>query len=266
MLEIQEPDPLISDFKELLVDLRDRLEPRFRAIENDMRALQARSSRPPVGIGGVPEGESIGALVTRDSRFLTLQTAGRGIAQVTVNRRLVETKSTIVLSPTLKPGTQVLPVAPLPGPAPVLADLIPSRLMSEGNLMFVRAKAPHPIAGVQVHQGDVKAEGDLALETITLAPSTLAIWIAASRQALRDVAGLQLLINSELLYAVKTLEEKEILNGDGSEGHVLGILPQATVLLPTTGDRRWMRLPARSDSLPRKVSKRPASSCILPIG
>jgi hypothetical protein len=231
-------DQVIDSFRDLLDGQQTMLEPRLNRIENDVRHLSERASRPPILLGGLSgDGETVGGLVTKDSRFAALQTAGRGIARIDVARRLTETKSTVVLGTTLKPGVQTLPIAPLlPGPPPALADLIPQRVMSEGGVQFVRQTAPRPIASAQIHQGDVKAEGALALETITLAPATLAIWIPASRQALRDVAGLTLLINSELLYAVKTLEEKEVLNGDGTEGHLTGILPLAPALAPTAGD------------------------------
>jgi HK97 family phage major capsid protein len=108
--------------------------------------------------------------------------------------------------------------------------------MTEGTLMVVRQKSPHAVAGVQVLEGDVKAEGTLTFESLTITPATLAIWVAASRQALRDVAGLSMIIDNSLIYAVEVLEEQEILNGDGTPGHLHGIMPQAPALAAVTRD------------------------------
>jgi HK97 family phage major capsid protein len=230
MHESTEVVEALDDFRASITDLKSNLVGRIQKLEQRAFRFAGSSDGPTI------DGESIGALVVKDSRFKTLAEAGRGIAQVHLNRRLV-TKSTVTIGPSLKPGIEVFPsIAELPGPAPTVADLIGQRPLGEGTLQFVRQKAPHPVAGVQVNQGDVKAEGDLSFETVTISPATLAIWIPASRQALRDVAGLSLLINSELLYAVKILEENEILNGDGSQGHLTGILPAATAMPPTAGD------------------------------
>lgn len=234
-----EDQELIGEFQQIADGTLTRFDGKLNEFKSEMkREMRQNAARPPGAMlpaGGVRESESVGALVAKDSRFQTLQAAGRGIAQVGVNRRLIETKAAVVMGAALMPGTQTSPIAPLPGPALTVADFIPQRPMTEGSLQFVRQLSPRVVAGLQVAQGDVKTEGTLVTEMVELSPATLAVWIPASRQALRDVGGLQLLIDSELLYAIRTLEEAEILNGVGA-GHLTGILPLAPAQAPTAGD------------------------------
>jgi hypothetical protein len=75
-------------------------------------------------------------------------------------------------------------------------------------LQVVRQKnRATPGAAIQLHEGDVKAEQTVDFSTGQLVPETLAAWIPVSRQAAMDVAGLQALINTELLYLVTHQKE-----------------------------------------------------------
>lgn len=53
---------------------------------------------------------------------------------------------------------------------------------------------------------------------------TIAHWEAAHRNIIQDVPQLQTTINNELLYGLALVEDDEILNGDGTGEHLLGIL------------------------------------------
>jgi HK97 family phage major capsid protein len=52
----------------------------------------------------------------------------------------------------------------------------------------------------------------------------------ASKQILDDFAQLQSMIDAEMRYGLKYVEEQEILFGDGTGAHLHGIVPQATAL------------------------------------
>jgi HK97 family phage major capsid protein len=65
--------------------------------------------------------------------------------------------------------------------------------------------------------------------TLTSAPVvTIAHWLAASRQILSDAPALAGYIDSRLTYGLKYLEQEEILNGDGTGGHLGGLMTNAT--------------------------------------
>lgn len=57
---------------------------------------------------------------------------------------------------------------------------------------------------------------------------TIAHMFKASVQVLSDFPQLQSLINAELQYGLKYVEEQEILFGDGTGNHLEGIIPQAS--------------------------------------
>src|SRR5262249_3195377 len=106
------------------------------------------------------------------------------------------------------------------------------RPIDGGMVQYVRQKGPGPIAAVQVAEGDLKTEGSFVWETVTVGPVTIAIWVAASRQVLQDVPGLESVINNELLWAVRLCEEDEILNGPGTAGHLAGLMGIAASVTP----------------------------------
>jgi HK97 family phage major capsid protein len=51
-----------------------------------------------------------------------------------------------------------------------------------------------------------------------------------------DIPALRQLIDTQLIAAIKTLEEYEILRGDGTTGHLSGILPAATAVTADAAD------------------------------
>jgi HK97 family phage major capsid protein len=159
----------------------------------------------------------------------------RGSAKVGVPGRVPVTKALIVMDANLKPGVQSSGVAPLPQAALALATVIPSTPLREGTLQTVRQKGTHAAAGIQILQGDQKAEGTVQFATVQLVPETLACWVPVSRQAVQDVDGLAAFIDGELMYAVKLLEEDQILNGTSTfatpvAGQLFGLNTNASVV------------------------------------
>ena len=79
-----------------------------------------------------------------------------------------------------------------------------------------------------VSEGATKPESDITYEREDVPVRTIAHWIHATRQVLADFPQLQTLINGPLSYGLKIVEENEILLGDGTGEHILGLIPQAT--------------------------------------
>lgn len=75
--------------------------------------------------------------------------------------------------------------------------------------------------------GALKNKSELTYTLSTAPVRTLAHYMKASRQILDDVPALQSEINNRLLYGLALEEEREILTGDGLQGRLLGLLPQA---------------------------------------
>ena len=211
---------------ELTAALEQKFEQRLR------RLMEAGAQLP--GGDGAPVGNSLGALIAKSADVRSFASSRmRGAAQVSVPGRLV-TKATIT-STMAGPGVQSIPPGGLPQSALSVADLIPAYPALEGMVQVIRQNGLHPVAGIQANEGDVKAEGNIVFTTITLPCETLACWVPASRQVLMDVAALQGIIDSELTYSIRVLEDAEILNGAGAD-HLQGIVPLAVPIAPVTGD------------------------------
>jgi HK97 family phage major capsid protein len=90
-----------------------------------------------------------------------------------------------------------------------------------------------------VSEGALKPESNITYELKTIPVRTLAHWIRASKQVLADFPQLETLIDGRLSMGLKVVEENELLYGDGTGIHLLGLVPQATAYntaLNTAGD------------------------------
>lgn len=83
-------------------------------------------------------------------------------------------------------------------------------------------------AGPQNGEGTAKPESGLSFEKKTSPVETIAHWIPASRQVLADAPQLQGLIDGRLRYGLKLKEDAALLYGNGTNGNLLGLVPQAT--------------------------------------
>lgn len=73
-----------------------------------------------------------------------------------------------------------------------------------------------------------KPESDLAFELDSAKIATIAHWIRASKQVLRDASMLQAYINGRLMYGLKLKEEAQLLKGSGVGLNINGLYTQAT--------------------------------------
>lgn len=79
-----------------------------------------------------------------------------------------------------------------------------------------------------VSEGATKPESNITYERQDVPVRTIAHWIRATRQVLADFPQLASLINGRLTFGLKIKEEDELLLGDGTGEHILGLIPQAT--------------------------------------
>jgi HK97 family phage major capsid protein len=76
-------------------------------------------------------------------------------------------------------------------------------------------------------EGITKPKSDMTTTRASETAETIAHWIAASKQILQDIPQLRAIIDGEMRYGVKLAEEEELLNGDGTAGHLDGLMNQA---------------------------------------
>lgn len=79
-----------------------------------------------------------------------------------------------------------------------------------------------------VAEGALKPQSDYQFELKTWPVRTLAHWVVASKQILDDVPALMSIIDQELVFGVKDVEDSQLLNGSGSGADLLGIAVNAT--------------------------------------
>ncbi|MEX6119789.1 phage major capsid protein [Providencia hangzhouensis] len=79
-----------------------------------------------------------------------------------------------------------------------------------------------------VPENTAKPYSDIKFEPKITAVTTIAHLFKASKQILDDFSQLQSLVDAEMRYGLKFVEEQEILFGDGSGAHLHGIIPQAS--------------------------------------
>ncbi len=120
-----------------------------------------------------------------------------------------------------------------PQPTLTLIDLLQSIPVSAGSFEYMQLQYVNS-AAVQVSEGDLKAEAAPTFVPKTANISTVAHWVRASNQVLADSPALENQLSNLLTYGVSAKVEKEVLNGTGATGYMEGILPQATVFVPST--------------------------------
>lgn len=114
-----------------------------------------------------------------------------------------------------------------PKTALAVRDLLPVVQVSSGSVEYPKL-ASYTNASAMVAEGDTKPESAMTIDLVSTPIRTLAHWIPASRQILSDAPQLQDIINTELIYGLKYVEDNQLLNGGGTGQDLHGIVPQAT--------------------------------------
>lgn len=110
-----------------------------------------------------------------------------------------------------------------------IRDLIPSIPTSTGAVEFMRQNVFTNNAGPQNGEFTAKGKSEITWELVQLAGSTIAHWVAASRQALADAPMLRSLIDVDLDYGLQLESDKQLLSGTGTGGDMTGLLVDADI-------------------------------------
>ena len=109
-----------------------------------------------------------------------------------------------------------------------IRDLIAPGKTDSNSIEYVRETGFTNGAKAQANEGDLKGQSDLQFADETVTARTLAHWVKASRQILDDASQLESYIGGRLMYGLKLVEDRQLLNGDGLNGNLKGIVPQAS--------------------------------------
>lgn len=127
-----------------------------------------------------------------------------------------------IVEPHRLPGIDVAPKQRL-----FIRDLIAPGKTQSPAIFWVQQTGFTNKAAV-VPENTTKPYSDIEFATKITPVTTVAHMFKASKQILDDFSQLQSLVDAEMRYGLKFVEEQEILFGDGSGAHLHGIIPQAS--------------------------------------
>jgi HK97 family phage major capsid protein len=119
-------------------------------------------------------------------------------------------------------------------PDVILRDLLTVIPTTSGSIDYAKQTArtnnARPVA-----EGTTKPYSDYTWGRVSTPVRTLAHLAKLTRQAMDDAPQLQGEVDAEMRYGLALAEDAQILNGDGSNENLLGLMPQATAYALPTG-------------------------------
>lgn len=111
---------------------------------------------------------------------------------------------------------------------PVIRDLLTVLSVSSNSIEWAREDVFTNKAGAPSSENAVRPESDITFTKETTPVVTIGHWIPVSRQILSDAPALRSHIDMRMTQGLKIKESQEILFGDGTNGRLHGLYPQAT--------------------------------------
>jgi HK97 family phage major capsid protein len=216
----------------------ERREAELATLKARTLEIEQKMSHRPRGdfeSGSDPVGDLAQLIVSSDNAQAFLS-KGIPSTKIEVPARLMKTAivNATGQNQPLVPAQRGPRIVSAPERALTIRDLFTSVEVSSNLIEFCKENSFTNNAGPQYDaspgstEGALKPESALTFVLATAAVATLAHWIPASRQVLSDAPMLQRYLDDRLLYGLKLAEENEFLNGDGTSGHILGLVGQAT--------------------------------------
>lgn len=214
-----------------ITDLKDQVDEALTLMnEAKTRLDEVEQKQARRGDDGQVEQKSLGQQMYESEQFKSFaenpRTGGRAtlhVKDITSATTAAPGSAGALTTPQVVPGI----VAP-PNQILHIRDLIASGTTNSNSIEYIRETGFTNSAAAQTAEGALKAKSDLQFDDETVAVRTLAHWVKASRQILDDAAQLESYIGGRLMYGLKLVEDRQLLNGDGLTGNLKGIIPQAT--------------------------------------
>lgn len=202
----------------------------LRKASEDLKAQLGEVEQHVAGknhLGDAAAALSLGATVAKSDKLAAfakdvVAANQKGRLSIEVKSALLSTDVPGVVEPMRLPGVLEQPKQRL-----FIRDLIASGRTTSPAIFWVQQTGFTNAAKV-VAEGTAKPYSNIAFDTKITPVTTIAHMFKASKQILDDFAQLQSLIDKEMRFGLKYVEEQEILFGDGTGGHLHGIVPQAT--------------------------------------
>jgi HK97 family phage major capsid protein len=200
-------------------------------LTSQLMEIEQKLARRPGG-GGAVEQKSLGEIfVENEGVKALLDSTKRGRANVTIDTKTILSASgswgatASVTNSLVAPDRQDL--VSLPMRQMTVRDLVAPGQTSSNAIEYAVQVARTNNAAV-VAENTTKAYSNYTWDLRNFPVRTIAHLVKASRQILDDAPGLRSTIDAEMRYGLEFAEEAELLYGDGTGVHLLGIVPQAT--------------------------------------
>ena len=207
-----------------------------KAADAQSKAIDARLTeieQKVVRRGGASQpasGKSWGETITEAAEFKSLvEHGGRGRARIEIDTKTVNviTSGSTLGGPLVTPDYRPDMAVALPQRRLTIRGLLAPGETSGNVVYYPRMTARQNNAAVVAELAQ-KPRSDFSMEQATAPVRTIAHLLDVSRQAFDDAPALRSLIDAEMTYGLNLTEEGELLSGDGSGEHILGLLPQAS--------------------------------------
>lgn len=198
-----------------------------RLTEIEQKVARRGGGDPP------PQLKSLGQIVIDDEKVKSLMALKNGQARLTIELKDMFSGSTL-WGGGASPTTSLViadrqPIVPPPMRQLVVRDLLtPGSTTSNAIEYPVETDNPATTGAAVVSEGARKPQTNLSFDLKSVPVRTVAHYSKASRQIMDDAPMLQSYIDGRLRYGLSYVEENELLYGDGTGQHLLGIIPQAT--------------------------------------
>lgn len=209
----------------------EKVEKSLDKLNTELTELAAKSAN---GLNGPQNVKTLGQLAAESEVCKTYRGGIAELAQMAgplFGKTAVTSASAsagALIDPYRVPGIVMDPDEPL-----TVRDLFSAVSISTNAIEWVKEKVFTNNAGYQTAEGAAKPESGLTFEKMTSAVATLAHWIPASRQVLSDAPQLRGIIDGKLRTGLKLKEDEQLLFGDGLNGNLHGIVPQAVAYSST---------------------------------
>jgi HK97 family phage major capsid protein len=188
-------------------------------IQQRLLALEQKSVAEPQP---ALQAKSVGQTVIESDQMKGLSASGAGKVRIGVKAITSLGTAGVGVVVQRQPGVIQEPLMRL-----TIRDLLSPGRTSSNMIEYIRENVFTNSADV-VSEGTLKPESTITFERADVGVKTIAHWMQATRQILADFPQLSSLIDGRLRYGLQLVEEREILLGDGTGEHLLGIIPQAT--------------------------------------
>jgi HK97 family phage major capsid protein len=215
----------------------DTMEAAVKSVQAELQRIATLSN----GTNAPNVQKSIGAQFVESVEFKNASASGSlntGTFQVKNITGLANSGGALV-----RPDRQAEVVIPARRPLRV-RDLMVTIPTSSNSIEYVRRNvftnnaAPQapgaPSTAIGAGEMQNKAQSNITYELVSAPVRTFAHWVPASRQILQDAPALQGLIDTELVYGLDLVSDAQILNGDGTNQNLTGLMVDAgvTVVAP----------------------------------